>query len=991
MSASHKYRNTSKSKNITLFSLTTVLSALFVLIMITVNCGQSPKETPGNPSPFASYKEIPGITADEIAAIERIKEQHGSFVYGMVSSTEMFKDCGSGEFKGFGALFSGWLTELFGIPFNPAVYEWGDLQEGLYSGEIHFAGDLTATEERRQKYFMTDPIAQRILKYIKLADTPHPQTIADQRPPRFIFFDGATSHGNIIASRTYDTLEAFYGNTVAEMYELLKTGKADALVEENNAEGSFDIYGDVISIDFFPLIYCPVSLTAFNPELEPFISVVQKALQCKEVVRFLLQKYRLGEHDYRYHKMCMMLTDEERAYIRDNPIIPFASEHYNYPISFYNKYEKEWQGILYDVLEQITELTGLEFKRVNDSKTEWPELFRLLESGEAFFVSELIPTAKRKEMGFSWPSTPTLADNYALLSKSEFPNVNLRDVVNVRVGLPRGTAYAEMFSHWFPNHPNTVDYESSNAAFGALERGEVDMVMSSQRRLLAITNYHEFPGYKANLVFDRTAESFIGFNKDQTVLSGIFSKAFLVIDIKDISQQWVLKTYDYKGKIAQAQRPWLIGTSVLLLCILTLVIILLLLKHYAEQRLEALVEKRTAEAHAANRAKSTFLANMSHEIRTPINAIIGMTAICKDAKNIERKDYALGKIEEASAHLLGVINDVLDISKIEANQLELSPIQYNIEKMLDKIGAIINFRVTEKQQKLFINIDRSVPRFLFGDDQRLAQVITNLLSNAVKFTPENGEIRLDISLLEADNKNCELRVEVADNGIGISPDQQTKLFDAFKQAESGTSRKFGGTGLGLTISKRIVELMNGEIWIESEVGKGSRFIFTVKAQKGDEKLSEEKHDQNDETVPRANEFANKRLLIVEDLEINREIIIALLEDSGLIIDCAENGKMALEMIESDPDKYDVIFMDVQMPQMDGYEATKLIRNLPSLQNRKIPIIAMTANVFKEDIEACLKSGMDDHLGKPLDIDDMFVKLRKYLCPNHILTDIPMRP
>ncbi|MCL2759215.1 MAG: ATP-binding protein [Treponema sp.] len=354
-----------------------------------------------------------------------------------------------------------------------------------------------------------------------------------------------------------------------------------------------------------------------------------------------------------------------------------------------------------------------------------------------------------------------------------------------------------------------------------------------------------------------------------------------------------------------------------------------------------------------------------------------MTRICKNTNEIVKKDHALVKIEDASTHLLGILNDVLDMSKIEANKLELSPVEFNFEKMLDKVISVINFRVEEKKQTLIKNIDKNIPSYLIGDDQRLAQVITNLLSNAVKFTPEGGEIQLNAILLCA-GKECQLRIEVIDNGIGISAEQQERLFDAFGQAESGTSRKYGGTGLGLAISKRIVKLMGGKIWIESEMGKGAKFIFNVKMQMGEDGLSIQQDNSNIIQALDKNEFAEKRILLAEDVEINREIIITLLEDTGLIIDCAENGKEALIMIASDPGKYDMVFMDVQMPEMDGYEATRCIRELPALANKKLPIIAMTANVFKEDIEACLAAGMDDHLGKPLDINEVFVKLRKYL-------------
>jgi len=390
------------------------------------------------------------------------------------------------------------------------------------------------------------------------------------------------------------------------------------------------------------------------------------------------------------------------------------------------------------------------------------------------------------------------------------------------------------------------------------------------------------------------------------------------------------------------------------------------------------IVKATEKARAASQAKSDFLANMSHEMRTPMNAIVGITAIGKKAKDIEGKRHALNKIDEASSHLLGVINDILDMAKIEANKLELSPIEYHFEKMLQKVLAVINFRADEKQQTLIFNVDHKIPRFVVGDDQRLAQVITNLLSNAVKFSDEGGEIRLNAFLAGEFNGQCELCIEVLDNGIGIAPEQHEKLFGAFEQAQNETSRNYGGTGLGLAITKRIVELMGGRIWFESELGKGSKFICTVQVTRSfkNEDIAGMETDCSDGAG--ADKFEGKRLLIVEDVEINREILMALLEDSGLIIDCAENGKEALDIVTAEPEKYDIVFMDLRMPQMDGLEATCRIRALPARQRKKLPIIAMTANVFKEDIKACLEAGMDDHLGKPVDIDKVIGILRKYL-------------
>ncbi|MDR1322204.1 MAG: response regulator [Gracilibacteraceae bacterium] len=401
--------------------------------------------------------------------------------------------------------------------------------------------------------------------------------------------------------------------------------------------------------------------------------------------------------------------------------------------------------------------------------------------------------------------------------------------------------------------------------------------------------------------------------------------------------------------------------------------------------------KAQREAEDASRAKSEFLSNMSHEMRTPMNAIIGMTNIAKVSADIERKDYCLKKIEDASSHLLGVINDILDMSKIEANKLELSPVSFNFEKMIRKITGVVSFRMDEKKQRFTLRIDERIPPVLFGDDQRLSQVVTNLLSNAIKFTPENGSIELKTRLINEENQVCTIEVEVVDSGIGIDKEQLTRLFTSFEQADSGTSRRFGGTGLGLAISKNIVEMMGGKIRVESELGKGSAFIFSFRVKRVPEsqyadvpegRSAESPLFRNETRLDPNDSLKNHRVLLVEDIEINREIMIALLEPASLQIDCAENGAEALRIFTESPGTYDLIFMDIQMPEMDGYEATRRIRAWEKEHQAEhphgIPIIAMTANVFREDVEKCQEAGMNGHVGKPLDFDEVLRTLRQYL-------------
>ena len=1039
---------------------------------------------------FSSYQEIPGVTAEEIAAIEALREQANFFVFGMMPSSVAYVS-DSGEIRGFSALLCQWLTELFGIPFLPKHYAWDALLEGLKDGEIDFTHDLTANDERRKIYFMTDPIAQRSIKYLRIAGSPPLSEVAKKRLPRFALLKDTAAATNVLLYAR-EAFEPVYISRYDEAYELLKTGKADALVTENVMEAVFDAYGDVAASHFLPLTYTPVSLSAQNPELRPIISVVQKAMK-NGAARRVNELYSQGYQDYMRHKLFTRLSGEERAYISSRPVIPFAAEPDNYPVSFYNVRANEWQGVSFDVLREVGALTGLEFAVANDQNADWAELLKLLEGGEALMGSELI-RSKGREGRFLWPRSALLTDKSVLISKTEHRDININEILSLKVGLTRGGAQAELFKRWFQGHGNTVEFANQEEALRALTRGEVDMIMASGFNLLYLTHYLELPGYKANIVFDNSFESTFGFHKDAVLLSSIVDKALELIDTEAISGQWLRRTYDYRAKLVEARMPWMIGAAFLLLSVLILMFVLFQRTRREGRRLEELVKERTAKleavinnyrgviwsvdvnrvittfsghnlkkiglqskfwvgksldiarqknkhvdildniektflegpqdwisdidgvlyqsyttpmhddedrvigvvgssndvteiinlqqelktaldsAEAANLAKSIFLANMSHEIRTPMNSIMGYAELAMDKDVTPQIKEYLGKITDNTRWLLHIINDILDISKIESGKMELENVPFDLYDIFSRCQSVILPSVKEKGLSLSVYAEPSVGKKLLGDPVRLYQALMNLLSNAVKFT-NSGAVTLKSAIKSQSDNIAAVYFEVKDSGIGLNPENVEKIFDPFIQADSSTTRNYGGTGLGLSITKNIVEQMGGTLMVESSAGFGSKFSFELKFNTVDCGMPSQ-------TEPFLIEkpYFNGLVLLCEDNPMNQDVMMEHLARVGLEAVIADNGKIGVEIVEErmrqGQKPFDLIFMDIFMPVMDGFEAASKIKALGT----RAPIVALTANLMAGEIENYIKSGMSDYLGKPFTSQELWRFLLKFLVP-----------
>ncbi|GHV14057.1 hypothetical protein FACS1894219_09650 [Clostridia bacterium] len=946
---------------------------------------------------YKSFRDVPGVTAEEIAAVDAYRGVVPFFTYGMTESTELYRNNDTGSYNGFADLFCNFLSEFFEIKFKAISYEWNELISNFRDREIAFSGEISTEFKNDPGYYLTDSIADRKIIMVSLEGQLKLQTYTSERPLILGFLDG-TSTETLIATSIHFDYETVTVKNYSDAYRRMKLGEIDAILIDETAKSYFERSSNVIIEDFLPITYNTVSMATMDPNLAPFISIMQKYIASAGSYKFT-EFYTEGYNDYLRLNLNVLFTADEVAYITEhsttNTAVSTFAESDNYPVTFYNRSAKEWQGIAVDVLSMISELTDMQFTFSDYAlNNDHPSKDGAITGGYASLLAECVKSPSR-EGKYIFSNKGYQTDYYTLISEVNFRNITLSDVPYIKVGLIEGSVYKETFDQLFPTHGATTIYASRIEAIEALEKHEVDVVMANRNLLLNIINYLEKTGFKANLILHRPYDSPFGASQDDVILMSIINKTMDFIDSEKAVSDWTRRVFDYSSSLAQAQRPFLIGAVVLAFVVLILLLLLLTRSRAISLKLERAVKERTKEleerskeleiqtdnAKVASQAKGEFLARMSHEIRTPLNAVMGMTEIARRAANIEKKDSSLNEIAAASSHLLGILNDVLDMSKIESGKFVLASETFDLFTAMTEVQNIIMRRCDDKRIDFRVTLkdigEKPVDGMLsgvIGDKLRLKQVLINLLGNAVKFTPEDGFIAFTVEGVGLkDNNILTVKFSVTDSGIGMTEDQMKNLFTAFEQADSTIAVRFGGTGLGLAISQNLVTAMGGKIVASSVYGEGSTFEFYLDMMQSD-MVSESVIGSEDEL-----DLTGKRMLIVEDIDINRVILAELLSDTHIEIEEAADGLEAVEAFSIVPEfHYDIVLMDIQMPNMNGYDATEKIRALDRADAKKTPILAMTANAYREDIEKALAIGMNGHLSKPVNIADVLKALRKYV-------------
>ena len=754
------------------------------------------------------------------------------------------------------------------------------------------------------------------------------------------------------------------------LYPYLAKGEIDLLL--NNVAHISDSVRVVVAYDSLP--YYIVTNPGNKEVLDGLNMALERILDANP--NFAAERYAVNFPD---RLVNIQLSDRDLEYVNERKTITVAVPENWYPLYCKETPLKNHTGIMADVLDEIKSFTGLRFSYVYAKN--YADAIRLIQQGDAdilgFFLGDENDAA---QLGLALSASYVSANNIIVRNKAcSYPAPGLVGALVENQRLPSGISVEKIRF-----------YPSIKEALFAVNNGEADFIYGlSSRMEQDILRYHFTNLAPVTLVNDQSTISFaLPIPVDPDLLT-ILNKA---INNLSESERTVIRNRNLEsiGVSEFSLTDFIYANPLQFMFIVMFVLSVLftaLLLAIGARMKATVIQGNLKRAEAANLAKSEFLSRMSHEIRTPMNGIVGMSTIAmQNIDNTDKIKDCLEKVIMSSKHLLALINDVLDMSKIESGKVELRHESFNFRAFLQDLENLYGEQAKSKGISYETILASDLEVQIIGDSLRLNQVLSNLLSNALKFTPAKGMIKLRVSKTGEDQENVYLRFEVIDTGCGIAEENYDKIFESFEQENVDVTYKYGGTGLGLSIVKRFTGLMGGGIHVTSVQGNGSTFTvdlpFGKIKESGKPTRFSDINGRNDlakDCYAVDYDFKGKRILLVEDNELNREIAEELIGVTGASVESAEDGVQAVEMFkESAEGYYDLILMDVQMPHMDGYEATRCIRALGRSDAQKVPIFAMTANAFAEDVQKSREAGMNAHISKPLDIRAVYKQMNRYL-------------
>ena len=754
------------------------------------------------------------------------------------------------------------------------------------------------------------------------------------------------------------------------LYPYLAKGEIDLLL--NNVAHISDSVRVVVAYDSQP--YYIVTNPGNKEVLDGLNMALERILDANP--NFAAERYAVNFPD---RLVNIQLSDRDLEYVNERKTITVAVPENWYPLYCKETPLKNHTGIMADVLDEIKSFTGLRFSYVYAKN--YADAIRLIQQGDAdilgFFLGDENDAA---QLGLALSASYVSANNIIVRNKAcSYPAPGLVGALVESQRFPSGISAEKIRS-----------YPGIKEALAAVNSGEADFIYGlSSKMEQDISRYHFTNLAPVTLVNDQSAISFAFPSPVDPDLLTVLNKA---INNLSESERTVIRNRNLEsiGVNEFSLTDFIYANPLQFMFIVMFVLSVLftaLLLAIGARMKATVIQGNLKRAEAANLAKSEFLSRMSHEIRTPMNGIVGMSTIAmQNIDNTDKIKDCLEKVIMSSKHLLALINDVLDMSKIESGKVELRHESFNFRAFLQDFENLYGEQAKSKGISYETILASDLEVQIIGDSLRLNQVLSNLLSNALKFTPAKGMIKLRVSKTGEDQENVYLRFEVIDTGCGIAEENYDKIFESFEQENVDVTYKYGGTGLGLSIVKRFTGLMGGGIHVTSVQGSGSTFTvdlpFGKIKESGKPTRFSDINGRNDlakDCYAVDYDFKGKRILLVEDNELNREIAEELIGVTGASVESAEDGVQAVEMFkESAEGYYDLILMDVQMPHMDGYEATRCIRALGRSDAQKVPIFAMTANAFAEDVQKSREAGMNAHISKPLDIRAVYKQMNRYL-------------